>query len=303
VVAGDHEQPGKRDIERRARLLQERERPRVVGGVAPVAEIAGEHDQIEPHAVLAELKGGRADAAFIEDLVEDGLADTLLGRLSWDPEQRSLRLHVRSAIHSRMWHDRQRAGRRPHFSLEVLNATLATDLENALAAATPASNAEDALMTAQVVARLRELTCAEVAKLKISRRPVSHGEVIALPAAAGAEGAEPADSDASRYTARYSPRNDEESHAKISPIRGAQARGPLRRAEPRRGGTPAPWRAKRVQGAWAHRPFKHDLRRGRDRQPRSEAENARGRAEVQRVRRGTPSQAPCVLAQAPEPTF
>jgi len=39
--------------------------------------------------------------------------------------------------------------------------------------------------------------------------------VIALPIAAGAERSETADSDASRYSARYSPRNDEESHATI----------------------------------------------------------------------------------------
>jgi integrase len=59
-----------------------------------------------------------------------------------------------------------------------------------------------------------ERTCAEVAKLKISRRTQGRGAVIALPVAAGAEGAETADGDASRYSARYSPRNDEESHAK-----------------------------------------------------------------------------------------
>jgi hypothetical protein len=60
-----------------------------------------------------------------------------------------------------------------------------------------------------------ERTCTEVAKLKISRRPMGQGAVVALPVAAGAEGAEAADSDASRYSARYSPRNAEESHAEI----------------------------------------------------------------------------------------
>ncbi len=67
-------------------------------------------------------------------------------------------------------------------------------------------------------------TCAEVAKLKIARRPAGRGEVIALPIAAGAEGtettaeaAEDAADGASRYSARYSPRKDEGSHAKILP--------------------------------------------------------------------------------------
>ncbi|HWO22479.1 MAG TPA: hypothetical protein VNO30_27160 [Kofleriaceae bacterium] len=59
-----------------------------------------------------------------------------------------------------------------------------------------------------------ERTCAEVTKLKVSRRTQGRGAVIALPVAAGAEAAETGDGDASRYSARYSPRNDEESHAK-----------------------------------------------------------------------------------------
>jgi hypothetical protein len=57
--------------------------------------------------------------------------------------------------------------------------------------------------------------CAEVAKLKISRRATDRGEVIALPVAAGAEGAGTTDSDASRYSGRYSARNTDETDAKI----------------------------------------------------------------------------------------
>ncbi len=77
-----------------------------------------------------------------------------------------------------------------------------------------------------------ERTCAEVAKLKIARRPAGRGEVIALPVAAGAEGtgattepAETADSGTSRYSARYSRRNDEGPHAEILPNAG-RARAP-----------------------------------------------------------------------------
>jgi hypothetical protein len=43
---------------------------------------------------------------------------------------------------------------------------------------------------------------------------MGQGEVIMLPVAAGAEGAGTADSDATRYSGRYSPHNAEESHAK-----------------------------------------------------------------------------------------
>jgi hypothetical protein len=61
-------------------------------------------------------------------------------------------------------------------------------------------------------------------ELKIARRPVGRGEVIALPVAAGTEGAEAAEDDASRYSARYSPRKDEGSHTKSCRTRGCQAR-------------------------------------------------------------------------------
>lgn len=62
-----------------------------------------------------------------------------------------------------------------------------------------------------------EITCAEVAKLKIARRPAGQGEVIALPLAAGAAGGE-----APRYSARYSSRNSEESERKIVEAAGVE---------------------------------------------------------------------------------
>jgi hypothetical protein len=80
-----------------------------------------------------------------------------------------------------------------------------------------------------------ERTCTEVAKLKISRRTVGQSEVLALPVAAGAEGAEAADPDASRYSARYSPLNAEESHAEIlahSRRQRACTRSPHRTRDP-----------------------------------------------------------------------
>jgi hypothetical protein len=66
--------------------------------------------------------------------------------------------------------------------------------------------------------------CAEVTKLKISRRPQGHREVIALPVAAGAEGAELTKDDGSRYSGRYSPAKDRGSHAKKFGRSAAQLR-------------------------------------------------------------------------------
>jgi hypothetical protein len=56
-------------------------------------------------------------------------------------------------------------------------------------------------------------------KLKIARRSVGQGEVITLPIAGGAEGAdrvEAAADDASRYSARYSSSKDKGFRAKIA---------------------------------------------------------------------------------------
>jgi DNA-directed RNA polymerase specialized sigma24 family protein len=112
-------------------------------------------------AWVLELNGVRADAAYIEDLVQDVLVDTLLGTRAWNPSRCSLGWHVLGAIDSRIGHELHRAKDRPHFSLEVLDETLAAAVEDALAAANPASNAEDALMATWVLAKLRELAAGD----------------------------------------------------------------------------------------------------------------------------------------------
>ncbi len=108
-------------------------------------------------AWVLELNGVRAYAAYIADLVQDVLFDTLLGTRDWNPCRCSLRWHVLGAIDSRIGHELDRAKHRPHFSFEVLNDALIVDVEDALAAANPASNPEDALLATQVLAKLREL--------------------------------------------------------------------------------------------------------------------------------------------------
>ncbi len=125
-----------------------------------------------------------------------------------------------------------------------------------------------------------ERTCAEVAKLRISRRAVGRGEVIALPVAAGAEGAAAADSDAYRYSGRYSARNGGESHAKIF----VNARRPGESASfesgaEARGGPPASCRERSEADRMRGSPV---VRAERSPRPRSgrvfEGGDARGRA-------------------------
>src|SRR5689334_21447174 len=62
VVARDHEQPLKRDVERHARLLQERERARIVGRLPPVAQVAGEHDRSTGVRIVVALGTGGGGA-------------------------------------------------------------------------------------------------------------------------------------------------------------------------------------------------------------------------------------------------
>jgi hypothetical protein len=60
-----------------------------------------------------------------------------------------------------------------------------------------------------------ERMCAGISKLKITRRPMGRRVVIALPIAAGAEAAETAETEASRYSGRYSDRNSLELHLNL----------------------------------------------------------------------------------------
>lgn len=62
-----------------------------------------------------------------------------------------------------------------------------------------------------------EITCAEVAKRKIARRPAGQGDVIAPPLAAGA-----GDGRATRYSACYSPRKGLISKQKIVEAAGVE---------------------------------------------------------------------------------
>lgn len=103
----------------------------------------------------------RGDAAYAEEMVQDVLGDTWLGVVSWDPDRVSLQQHVLSVIASRTGHDHSRAQRFPHVSLEVLDETEMTEVEDALAKTASVSNAEDALATARTLAKARELAAAD----------------------------------------------------------------------------------------------------------------------------------------------
>jgi hypothetical protein len=112
--------------------------------------------------------GGRVDSEYGADLVDDVLADTLSGKLSWRPDVASpvsLEDHVLSAIRSRSRHDRNRAKMYPHVTLEPLGENdddeqaraVVVEADEALAVTMAASEVERAFFAAEVVAQLRAL--------------------------------------------------------------------------------------------------------------------------------------------------
>ena len=92
----------------------------------------------------------RADAYYARELVQNALADTLLGALQWDPSVQSLKHHILDAIRLRARRDRTRAERFPH---ESIDAGDPDDESSAMAEAEAALAADAANGTAEEMAR------------------------------------------------------------------------------------------------------------------------------------------------------
>lgn len=60
------------------------------------------------------LFGGRSDAAYAAELVQDALADTLMGHVTWVPTRCALVQHLIAVVRSRSRHEAARAARFPH---------------------------------------------------------------------------------------------------------------------------------------------------------------------------------------------
>jgi hypothetical protein len=102
-----------------------------------------------------EYSGGRADAAYITDLVQDVFADVWLGKLKWNPK-RSLKSRVRFAIRKRIWRKWEHVCKFPHLAVEERVDALAAELERQLVEAAPVSNPERARFIIEVVAWIRK---------------------------------------------------------------------------------------------------------------------------------------------------
>ena len=85
--------------------------------------------------------GGLADTYYVRELVQNVLADTATGVLRWEPSAQTLREHVWDAIRSRTYHDRVRAERYRHHSIDMLDpgapTKLLAEVERVLATLAP----------------------------------------------------------------------------------------------------------------------------------------------------------------------
>jgi hypothetical protein len=120
-------------------------------------------------AALVRRSGRRIDNLYVRELVQDALADTWMGTVSWDPARCSLLDHVRGVIRSRSWKDAIGARRSPHFSLDGPKASLALQAEGAQQHATQGnlSPIMIAALTTAVVTDLRRLADGDTAATAI----------------------------------------------------------------------------------------------------------------------------------------
>lgn len=113
-------------------------------------------------ARIVEYCGGRGDSAYVEDLVHDVYTDTLLGKLSWNPERKiKLARHIFLAIRSRVRHDYEHLATFPHASMDSLDEMQQAEIENALEETTPVAKPEVMRSIIEIVERLRELAAGD----------------------------------------------------------------------------------------------------------------------------------------------
>jgi hypothetical protein len=105
--------------------------------------------------------GAFVDDYYASELVQDALADTTLGTLSWDPAAKSLEAHIRDAIATRAYHDRRHARRFRHESVDMLASdaprAMMAEIEASLQSRTDNEDAELARQAAEAIANLRKL--------------------------------------------------------------------------------------------------------------------------------------------------
>lgn len=105
--------------------------------------------------------GHGKDDYYASELVQDALTDTTIGVLHWDPSVKTLQRHIHDVIKMRTNHERKRARRFPHESIDALTpdgeaATMA-EVEAALLERAPDTPDDPVALAAERMAKLRQL--------------------------------------------------------------------------------------------------------------------------------------------------
>jgi hypothetical protein len=108
------------------------------------------------------LAGARVDDYYVSSLVQDVLTDTLFGVLTWEPASKTLENHVFDAIRSRTFHDRARATKLRHQSIDAFDdgsdtSAVMAELESSLELEQQRSRPEAHRFSTEVLAQLRKL--------------------------------------------------------------------------------------------------------------------------------------------------
>ncbi|HEY5934494.1 MAG TPA: hypothetical protein VIU61_07665 [Kofleriaceae bacterium] len=111
------------------------------------------------HASWIEQRTRRRDPDLVEELVQDALADTFAGVVTWEPKRCPLALHLKTVIRSRVTHELERAETFEHHALE--NAA-ENEVSSAMAAtAAPTSGPELDRYADDFDRRLRKLAAGD----------------------------------------------------------------------------------------------------------------------------------------------
>ena len=122
---------------------------------------------------MVERAGGRSDAAYSEELVQDALGDTVMGVVRWDPEKRTLAQHLMRTIRGRTKNEALRLRHFQHRALIDRDDEEASDVEPVAEEAAfivedprPATPFQRAI-AAEVIAELRKRAADDSGVLKM----------------------------------------------------------------------------------------------------------------------------------------
>jgi hypothetical protein len=111
------------------------------------------------------------DDYHASELVQDALTDTTIGVLRWDPSVKPLQQHIHDVIKVRTNHDRKRAQRFPHESIDVLDsdgeATTLAEVEATLLERSTEPPDDPVALAAERLAKLRQLAAGDRTVLRL----------------------------------------------------------------------------------------------------------------------------------------